>query len=443
MQQPDEVQFVADSEALLIGAIMADPERVIPAVEGAMTEGDLARPHHRRLYRLALEIHEDGGLPDVAAIGAALLAEGAHQQGGGLAYVSELSYLGMSAALRVEYHLGNVLDASRRRRLAEAGRKIEALASPDVAIDEALDEAGRLVFEVATTQGRVETLRRVEAAEIKEVIRSRSSGERGVPTGFVDVDAKTFGFAPGDLVVVAGATGMGKTSFALQAACSAAEAGYPVALFSLEMTRDEVVWRMLCAEGMIDASRFRRDGPEGYPESNWRILEAGKRLRDLPIHLDDTPAIRLGHIRTRCRRLQAKEGLGLVVVDHLQIMHAEGENRTQALAEITSGLKALAKELGVPVMLLSQLSRFKDRADKRPTLSDLRESGAIEQDANTVLLLFRPEYYAGATDKEGNTLVGKAECIVAKQRNGATGIVDLFFRAECARFEDIERRRDG
>lgn len=440
MQQLDEIPFISDSEALVVGAVISEPGRVIPVLEELIAEADIAKPLHRRLYRTALRIHQDGGTPDIATMGAALLAEGGRDAAKSLEYLSTLTGQGTVAALKIEYHAGKLIEASRRRRLEEAGRKIQALSAPDIDVEEAVDEAGRLVFEIATERGKTDSLRRIDRDEIRAVIESRASGDRGVPTGFADVDRMTFGFSPGDLIVVAAATGMGKTSFALQSACSAAEAGYPVAVFSLEMTREEVVWRMLCAEGMVDASRYRRDGPEGYPESQWRILEAAKRLRDLPVHLDDTPSVTLAHIRSRCRRLQAKGGLGLVVVDHLQIMHAEGETRTQALGVITAGLKALAKELGVPVMLLSQLSRFKDRADKRPTLSDLRESGAIEQDANTVMMLYRPEYYFGPTDKDGNSLVGRAECIIAKQRNGATGIVDLFFRAECARFEDVEHR---
>ncbi|HEX6925441.1 MAG TPA: replicative DNA helicase [Longimicrobiaceae bacterium] len=440
MPQLAEAPFVADSEALVLGAIISDAETVIPAIEERVGEADFARPLHRRVFRIAMQIHEDGGRPDIVSIGAALTELGESDAGQQLAYLSQLADAGIYAAIRIEYHVEKLRESTRRRRLAEAGRKIQALADPEIEVEEAIDEAGRLVLDVATDAALVESLRKIEGPEIRQVIEEKASKKTGVPTGFRDVDRMTFGFAPGDLVVIAGATGMGKTSYALQTAVSAARSGYPVAIFSLEMTRDELIWRMLCAEGMIDASKYRRDGPGGYPDSTWRIERVSMELKDLPIYVDDTSAVPLSHVRSRCRRMKAKHGLGLVVIDHLQIMRAEGETRAQALAEVTGGCKALAKDLGVPVVLLSQLSRFKDRADKRPTLSDLRESGAIEQDANTVLLLHRPEYYFGPTSKQGDNLVGKAECIIAKQRNGATGIVDLFFRAECARFEDLEDR---
>lgn len=435
-----EVPTAVDYEGLVIGALVSDPDRVIPVIEERVTARDFGLPVHRLLFRTAMQIHAEGGTPDLTAVGAALIASAPDESQRAIAHLGSLASAGFTAAIQIDYHTDQLLEASRRRRLGEVGRKIQALATPDIGIEEAVDEAGRLVLEVAVDAAQQESLRKIEGPEIFEVIQSRAESSEGVPTGFADVDRMTFGFQPGDLVVVAGATGMGKTSFSLQAAAYAASKGHTAAIFSMEMTRDEVIWRILCAEGMIDSTRYRRDGPDGYPEANWKIEQASMHLMNLPIFIDDTSAVKLSHVRSKCRRLKARHGLGLVVIDHLQIMHAEGETRTQALGAVTAGCKALAKDFGVPVILLSQLSRFKDRADKRPTLSDLRESGAIEQDANTVLMLHRPEYYFGPTDRDGNNLVGKAECIIAKQRNGATGAVDLFFRAECARFEDIEHR---
>jgi replicative DNA helicase len=260
-------------------------------------------------------------------------------------------------------------------------------------------------------------------------------------TGFHSLDNLTLGFLPGELWILAGGTSMGKTAFALQAAQHVAETAGPVAIFTLEMMKEELIWRMLCAEACVDGQEYRRRKGKIGEQGEAALAMAAAHLNKLPIYLDETSVVTVNHVRANARRMAATAGLSLIVVDHLQIMEeTDGENRNLALAAMSRGLKALAKDLRVPVIALSQLSRFKDRADKRPQLSDLRESGAIEQDANGVIMLFRPEYYYGPTDRDGNSIKGKAEAIIGKSRNGATGTADLYFREEFARFENLTFR---
>jgi replicative DNA helicase len=235
---------------------------------------------------------------------------------------------------------------------------------------------------------------------------------------------------------------MGKTAFALQVAQYIAQHHGAVGIFTQEMMKEELIWRLLCAEAAVDGQEFRRRKGLVPEDQLASLSRAAALLNGLPLYLDETSSVSVNHVRANSRRLAGSGKLAAIVVDHLQIMDTgDEESRHLALAASTRGLKAMAKDLRIPVILLSQLSRFKDRADKRPQLSDLRESGAIEQDANGVILLYRPEYYYGDTDKDGNSLKGKAEAILAKSRNGATGTVNLFFRSTFARFENVEWRR--
>jgi replicative DNA helicase len=264
----------------------------------------------------------------------------------------------------------------------------------------------------------------------------------GVPSGFTDLDDLTSGFQPSDLVVVAARPSMGKTAFILNIAQHAAiEHNIPVALFSLEMSKESLVQRMLTGEARVDAQKLRKGmlRDDDFP----RLARAAGILAQAPIFIDDSPGITLLEMRSAARRLRADANVGLVVVDYLQLIQSasEAENRTQEISQISRSLKALAKELSVPVVALSQLSRATEqRTDKRPQLSDLRESGAIEQDADLVMFIYRQEMYEGPTDKDGNSLEGRAEVIVGKQRNGPTGIVNLFFHKAYTRFENYSAR---
>jgi replicative DNA helicase len=275
-----------------------------------------------------------------------------------------------------------------------------------------------------------------------EALQRGGKSITGVPSGFNDLDELTSGFQPSDLIVVAARPSMGKTAFILNIAQHAAiEHNVPVALFSLEMSKESLVQRMLTGEARVDAQKLRKGmlRDDDFP----RLARAAGILAQAPIFIDDSPGITLLEMRSAARRLRADANIGLVVVDYLQLIQStsDAENRTQEISQISRSLKALAKELAVPVVALSQLSRATEqRTDKRPQLSDLRESGAIEQDADLVMFIYRQEMYEGPTDKDGNSLEGRAEVIVGKQRNGPTGIVNLFFHKAYTRFENYSAR---
>jgi replicative DNA helicase len=268
----------------------------------------------------------------------------------------------------------------------------------------------------------------------------------GVPTGFADLDELTSGFQPADLVVIAARPSMGKTALTLNIAQHASiEAQVPVAFFSLEMSKESLVQRMLTSEARVDAQRLRKGmlRDDDFP----RLARAAGILSSAPVYIDDTPGITMLEMRSKARRLKADADLGLVIVDYLQLMQgpSDSENRQQEVSMISRSLKSLAKELNVPVVALSQLSRAPEQRageDKgRPQLSDLRESGAIEQDSDVILFIYRPEVYFGPVDKDGNSLEGRAEIIVGKQRNGPIGSVNLFFHKQYTRFESYTARQ--
>jgi replicative DNA helicase len=273
-----------------------------------------------------------------------------------------------------------------------------------------------------------------------EQLQASQSSITGVPTGFHDLDEYTAGFQDSDLIIIAARPSMGKTAFVLNITQHAAiQAQKAVAFFSLEMSKESLVQRVLCAEARVDASRLRRG--RLTDDDYARLAIAAGHLNTAPIYIDDTPGISVLEMRAKARRLKSdRADLAMIVVDYLQLMVSPGksESRQQEVSEISRGLKALAKELEIPVVALSQLSRaVESRPDKRPMMSDLRESGAIEQDADVIMFLYRPEYYFGPTDKEGNSIEGKAELIIGKQRNGATGNLPLFFRKEFTLFESV------
>jgi len=317
--------------------------------------------------------------------------------------------------------------------------------------EELLDEAESKIFQVSqqrATQGfvRIKELMWPTMERI-ELLNSRGETVTGVPTGFTDLDEMTSGYQPSDLIIVAARPSMGKTAFTLNIAQHAAiEAKVPTAFFSLEMSKESLVQRMLTAEARVDAQRLRKGQlrDDDFP----RLAKAAGILSSAPIYIDDTPGITVLEMRSKARRLKAEADLGLIIVDYLQLMQGPSgmENRQQEVSHISRGLKALAKELNVPVVALSQLSRAPEQRagdDKgRPQLSDLRESGAIEQDADLIMFIYRPEVYFGPTDKDGNSLEGKAEIIIGKQRNGPIGFVNVFFHKQYTRFENYSGRRE-
>jgi len=311
-----------------------------------------------------------------------------------------------------------------------------------------LDEAESKIFAVSQQQTRDGFTRIKELLwPTMERIESAAKGGKtitGVASGYNDLDEMTSGFQPADLVIVAARPSMGKTAFTLNIAQYAAiEHNVGIAFFSLEMSKSSLVQRMITAEARIDAQRIRKGmlRDDDFP----RLARAAGILSSAPVWIDDTPGMTLLEMRSKARRLKADSDIGMVIVDYLQLMSGptNSESRQQEVSQISRGLKALAKELNVPVIALSQLSRAPEQRtgdNKRPQLSDLRESGAIEQDADLIMFLYRQEFYDGPVDKDGNSLEGKAEVIVGKQRNGPTGIVNLFFQKQFTRFENLSTR---
>jgi len=353
-------------------------------------------------------------------------------------------------AANLEYHARIVRDKALLRRLVEQASQIirDVYDQGERQVDEILDAAEARIFQVAESHKREGFVWIKEilwsAFEHIEKLQESQGGITGVPTGFPDLDRMTTGFQKGDLVIVAARPSMGKTSWVLNMAANASIGhSIPSAIFSLEMSSGQLVQRLLCAEGRIDAQKLRRGRLS--QEEHQRLAAAAGHLNTAPIWIDDSPGSNVLEIRAKARRLQSElradgKDLGVVVVDYLQLMSgaSRSESRVQEVSEISRGLKALARELEVPVIALSQLSRGPEqRTDKRPMLSDLRESGSIEQDADLVMFLFRPEYYAPPEKRE--ELEGKSELIVGKQRNGPTGVVELFFQKAYTRFDSVVR----
>ncbi len=433
----------------VLGGMFIDVDAVAKAVE-VVDDSMFYREGHRRLFRAMIRLWEQGEVIDAVTLSEYLKTAGDFDAIGGTPYLAQLLDAVPTAA-NVEYHARIVREKAVLRRLIEAATSIiQATYDSKGEVEELLDEAEQKIFQIAQTHERRGFVWIKEllwpAMEQIELMSQNSSPITGVPTGFADLDTLTAGFQKGDLVIVAARPSMGKTAFTLNVAQHAAiGARQAVAFFSLEMSKESLVQRMLTSEARVDASRVRtgRLRDDDYP----RLAQAAGLLNTAPIYVDDMPAISILEMRAKARRLKAdRPDLALVIVDYLQLMRGSGrnENRQQEVSEVSRGLKALAKELDVPVVALSQLSRaVESRPEKRPMMSDLRESGALEQDADVIMFLYRPEYYHGPTDKDGNSLEGKAELIIGKQRNGATGTVQLIFHKEFTRFESYSPRSDG
>ena len=431
-----QLPWSLEAELAVLGALVIDAEAA-PRVFDRLATDDFYSDQHRRVFSAAFKLWKEGQTIDPVTLSEELTRRGELEKAGGMMFLAELLDVVPTAA-NVDYHVRIVAEHAARRRLWEAGRAIaeEAVTATDDPVDDVIDRAERRILRVADSRG-TEGPKRVQETiwDAMEVIER--GGVPGVPCGLADVDAMTGGWKPGNLIITAGATSMGKSAFALGAAAHAAiEARVPTAIFSIEMTKVENTIRLLSLESLIDLSRLMHGKVEDHEYQ--RLRDAAARIHSAPLFLDDT-ATRVSEIRARARRLKVEHNLGLVIVDHIHDMEGEGETRREQISSIGRGLKQLAKELDVPVIAVSQLSRAPTtRSDCRPRLSDLRESGDLEAVANVVVLMYRPEYYFGP--KQGDKdLRGLAEAIIAKNRNGPTGTVELYFRAECARFESLAR----
>jgi replicative DNA helicase len=430
-----------DAEVAVIGAMLLDTS-AIGAVSEVLDESAFYKGAHKKIFRTVVDLFGKDEAVDLVTVTQELKRRKELDDVGGAAYLSQV--LGsVATTANVRHHAKIVLEKAILRRLISVATEVVQEAF-DVSGDasEILDRAEHAIFEIA--QARVHRdfvpMREIlkHSFEVIQELYDKKQHVTGVASGFEDLDSMTSGFQKSDLVIIAGRPSMGKTAFALNiAAHSAIDHTIPVAIFSLEMGKEQLVQRMLCCEARVDAHKLRT----GYlADKHWSSLTtAAGMLSEAAIYIDDTPSMNVLEMRSKARRLKAESDIGLVIVDYLQLMRGLGrpENRQQEISEISRSLKALAKELEVPVLALSQLSRAVESrgGDRRPILSDLRESGAIEQDADVVMFIYRAEQYERTPEN-----IGRAEVIIGKQRNGPTGTVNLAFQSECTRFDNLSMR---
>lgn len=429
-----------EAEQSVLGAIIFDNEAMAKALE-ILSPEDFYKDTHKRLFNSMIELFEKNEPIDIVTLSDHLKKIGILDSIGGISYLSYLANIVPTSA-NVRHHAKIVREKSILRSLIQVSTQITSKVYEDSSdADEMVDYAERLIFEIADRRTKTTffSLRNIinDTFKMIEHLYSKKEAITGIPSGFKDIDILTSGFQPGDLIIVGGRPGMGKTAFALNIAQYVGiELKEPVAIFSLEMSKEQLAIRMLCAESMVSASHVRK----GFiSKQDWpKLTKAAGKLADAPIFIDDSSGITVLDVRAKARRLKKERGgLSLVVVDYLQLMRSRGnfERREQEISDISRALKALAKELKVPVIALSQLNRAVEQrgGDKRPGLADLRESGAIEQDADVIIFLYRDEIY----NKNNPANKGKAEVIIAKQRNGPTGVVNLTYLADCTRFVDF------
>lgn len=440
----------------MLGAVLLDRDALSRATE-YVDESMFYREGHRLIFRAMRALEQQGNVVDPLTLSDELARQGDLARAGGKEYVTVLIDAVPTAA-NVEYHARIVREKALLRRLIEVSTAIvqEAFDGRSTAAD-LLDAAEHRIMQVSQQRG-AEGFVRIKnllwpAMEKIDALMQAGGDVTGVPSGFADLDRLTLGFQPSDLVIVAARPSMGKTAFVLNIAQYVAlEREMPVAVFSLEMSKESLATRMLASEGLIDAQKLRSG--KLSTEEYTRLSRAAGLLINAPIYIDDSAGLPLLDLRARARRAKLEHDVRLIIVDYLQLIVGpnDAESRQQEISAISRNLKGLAKELQVPVLALSQLSRAPEQRageNRRPQLSDLRDSGAIEQDADLVMFIYRQEMYEAAFDEQGNPrtlsdgtpLEGLAELLVAKQRNGPTGNVKLFFHKQYTRFDNFTRRQ--
>ncbi|MFQ5509155.1 MAG: replicative DNA helicase [Leptospirillia bacterium] len=436
-----------EAEQCVLGAILIENDAILKAME-VMGEDDFYREAHREIFRAMMELNSRNEAIDLLTLTEYLSGVDKLEKVGGAGYVAQLTEQ-IPTAANIRAHGRLVRKKAVLRGLINTATEIAARSYQEPEnTEELLDFAERSMFAISEQQLTADFVPVKDILKdsfaVIEKLYERQELVTGVATGFRKLDEMTAGFQPSDLIIVAGRPSMGKTALAMTMAQKVGvESGVPVAVFSLEMGKEQLLTRMLCSEARVDASKLRTGR---FTKSDWpKLTTAAGRLTEAPIFIDDSAALTVYDVRARARRLMAEHGLGLVVVDYLQLMRGSSgpDSREQEISEISRGLKALAKELGVPVVALSQLSRaVESRNDKRPLLSDLRESGAIEQDADVVMFIYREEFYKNCECPEEGICEcgrrGRAEVIIGKQRNGPTGTVKLAFLGKYTRFEDLD-----
>jgi replicative DNA helicase len=432
-----------EAEQSVLGAILLENEALHAALE-ILSVDDLYRESHRKIFQAMLALSEAREAIDLITLTEQLRKQGTLEEVGGRSYLA-LLVNAVPTAANTRHHAKIVHEKALLRRLIEAVTEILTESYDDQReVDDLLDVAEQRIFQISEKKVRpgFVPIKEIVKGSFEMIERLYEKQERitGVPTGYRDLDDLTSGLHPGDLIVVAGRPSMGKTALCLNVAEHVGiEKREPVAIFSLEMAKEQLGVRMLCSQARVDSHKLR----SGFlGESDWpKLTTAAGRLSEAPIFIDDSPAISIHEMRAKARRLQKEHGLSLLIVDYLQLMRGRGaaENRQQEISEISRSLKALAKELRVPVVALSQLSRAVETrgGKKEPILADLRESGAIEQDADVIIFIYREEVYNKTPENRG-----KAEILVRKQRNGPTGDVTLSFLERYTRFENFESRSE-
>lgn len=444
MRADREPPYAPEAEVSVLGGMLIDAE-AIDAVADMLSPDMFHSPANRLLFEAMTALHAAGTVVDPTTLGEALTDSGRLVKAGGYQYLAELMDA-VSTAANIEYHARIVVDRWQRRKLIGAGTGIVKLAhEPDSRSSaELVDAAEALVFECATDSAGsgLTPIKRAMASTFERLdeLQGAPGGITGMATGWSQLDDMTGGLQPGELIIVAARPSMGKTGMMTGLALNAAlEKNAPTAFFSFEMSKDQLTRRMLCHEAMVDLLSMNRGRLSG--DDFGRIATAAGPLTEAPLWLEESGNT-ANAVRAACRRLHREAGgLGLVVIDYLGMMEGSGENRNHEVGGITRALKSLAKELDVPVVVGCQLSRANtNRSDQRPHLADLRDSGNIEQDADVVIFLHRPEYYMTRQQVQETGSEGKAEFLIRKQRNGPTGEIEMYFRAYCARFEEMPRR---
>ena len=432
-----------EAEQAVLGSLLTDKDAVIAAIEVLKPE-DFYREDNKTIYTAVQSLYNRAEPIDIITLKSELTSMGKFDSIGGLEYLAELPEKVPTTA-NVDKYIKIVEEKSILRNLIKTANEIITLGyDPTEEVENIMDGAEKKIFDIMQSKNQkgytpikdilIETFAQIEQ------LYNQKQHITGVPTGFADLDYKTAGFHGSDLILVAARPAMGKSAFALNIATNAAvRAKIPVAIFSLEMSKEQMVNRILCSEAMVDSNKVRTGKLD---EQDWgKLASALGPLSEADIFIDDTPGISVMEIRAKCRKLKLEKGLGMVVIDYLQLITASsnrrGGSREQEIAEISRSLKILAKELDIPVIALSQLSRAPEqRPDHRPMLSDLRESGSIEQDADKVIFLYRDDYYNEDSEKKNI-----AEVIMAKHRAGSTGTIELLWLGNYTKFVNIDKNR--
>lgn len=432
-----------EAEQAVLGSMLTDKDAVISAIEILRPE-DFYREDNKAVYSSILNLYSKAEPIDIITVKAELVSEGKFEQVGGLEYLAGLPDKVPTTA-NVERYISIVEEKSILRSLIKTSNELIDLGySQQEEVDAIIDQAEKRIFDMIKNRNQKGYIPikdvLVESFAQLEKLYNQKGMVSGIPTGFTELDYKTSGLNNSDLILIAARPAMGKSALAINIATNAAmKSNVPVIVFNLEMSKEQIGNRILCSEAMVDSAKIRTGKIE---EEDWvKLASAIGPLSEAPIYIDDTPGISIMEIRAKCRKLKLEKNIGLIVIDYLQLIQGTGKrgaSREQEISEISRSLKILAKELDVPVIALSQLSRAAEqRSDHRPMLSDLRESGAIEQDADIVMFIYRDDYYNPETDKKNI-----AELILAKHRGGSTGTVELLWLGNYTKFVNIDKMRE-